>query len=133
MDGYAAQETLAENRDLLEAIGFTVEPFGDSEVSVRSVPMILGEAQTRGFLHEVLDQLMGDPRTFTMEKRRAAILQTACKHAVKGGESLTEDAIRDLVTRMVEDKVTPTCPHGRPLVVAITHTELDRKFKRIQQ
>ena len=127
------QETLAENRDLLEAIGFTVEPFGESEVSVRSVPMILGEAQTRDFLHEVLDQLMSEQRVFTMEKRRAAILQTACKHAVKGGESLTEDAIRDLVTRMVEDKVTPTCPHGRPLVVAITHTELDRKFKRIQQ
>ena len=127
------QEVLAENSALLEAIGFTVEPFGDSEVSVRSVPMILGEAQTRGFLHEVLDQLMGDPRTFTMEKRRAAILQTACKHAVKGGETLTEDAIRDLVERMVRDRVTPTCPHGRPLVVAITHTELDKKFKRIQQ
>ena len=127
------QEVLAENSALLEAIGFTVEPFGDSEVSVRSVPMILGEAQTRGFLHEVLDQLMGDPRTFTMEKRRAAILQTACKHAVKGGETLTEDAIRDLIERMVRDRVTPTCPHGRPLVVAITHTELDKKFKRIQQ
>ena len=126
------QEVLRENRELLEHLGFAVDPFGDTEVSVRSIPMILGQPQTAGFLHDVLDQLMSDSRGFSMEKRRAAILQCACKHAVKGGERLSEDAIRSLIDRMIRDQVTPTCPHGRPLVVAITHQELDRKFRRIQ-
>ena len=67
-----------------------------------------------------------------LEKKRAEILQTACKHAIKGGEALTEDQLRSILDEMLEKKVTPTCPHGRPLVVAITHRELDRKFKRIQ-
>ena len=81
---------------------------------------------------KVLDQLTGEGRAFTLERRRSAILQTACKHAVKGGDPLSEEDIRSLVSRMIDERVTPTCPHGRPLVVAISHTELDRKFKRIQ-
>ena len=47
--------------------------------------------------------------------------------------SLTNEQLRSLLDEMIEKKVTPTCPHGRPLVVSISHRELDRKFKRIQQ
>ena len=126
------QAVLSENRELLEGIGFTVEPFGDTEVSIRTIPVVLGQPETAAFLRETLDQLMGDSHSFTWEKRRAAILQTACKHAVKGGEPLTEADIRSLVEQMIDQKVTPTCPHGRPLVVSISHTELDKKFRRIQ-
>ena len=126
------QQVLQENRELLEGIGFALEPFGEQEISVRRIPMILGEPQTAAFLHEVLDQLSGEPRGFTLEKRRTLILQSACKHAVKGGETLSEEDIRSLVEQMLEQHVTPTCPHGRPLVVAISHTELDKRFKRIQ-
>ena len=93
--------------------------------------MILGEAQTRDFIRDVLAEL-DNGRDPTFEKKRTALLQTACKHAVKGGEPLTEDQIRSLLDTMIGQKVTPTCPHGRPLVVAITHRELDKKFKRIQ-
>ena len=51
---------------------------------------------------------------------------------VKGGEALTEDQLRSLILEMIEKKVTPTCPHGRPLVVSISRREMDKKFKRIQ-
>ena len=126
------QALLAEHRELLESVGLTVEPFGDTEVSIRTIPMILGEPQTQDFLHDVLDQLDSERGTITLEKRRASILQMACKKAVKGGDALSEAEIRDLVTRMIDEKVTPTCPHGRPLVVALSHRELDKRFKRIQ-
>ena len=126
------QALLAEHRELLEEIGLSVEPFGDTEASIRTIPMILGEPQTQDFLHEVMDQLDSERGSISLEKRRASILQMACKKAVKGGDALSEAEIRDLVTRMIDEKVTPTCPHGRPLVVALSHHELDRRFKRIQ-
>lgn len=126
------QDLLLENQDILERLGFCIEPIGAKEVAVRSVPMILGEPQTAGFLRDMLDQLQKERGVLSMEKRRNAILQQACKHAVKGGEPLTDAEIRDLVTRMIDEKVTPTCPHGRPLVVALSHYELDKRFKRIQ-
>ena len=125
------QRLLEDNRDALESIGLCVEAFGEKDVAIRTIPMILGETQTRDFIREVIAELENgkDP---TFEKKRAALLQTACKHAVKGGVALTEDQLRDLLDTMIRQKVTPTCPHGRPLVVAITHRELDKKFKRIQ-
>ena len=126
------QQVLSENRELLEGIGLTVEPFGEQQVSIRSIPMILGNPQARDFLRDILDQLESERGTVSLEKRRSAILQLACKKAVKGGDALSEAEIRDLVTRMIDQHVTPTCPHGRPLVIALSHQELDKRFKRIQ-
>ncbi|MBR2823287.1 MAG: DNA mismatch repair endonuclease MutL [Clostridia bacterium] len=122
---------LEENRELLEGLGLTVEPFGEYEAAIRRVPVTLGENETAAFLREAIDALENG-RIPGAEKKRAAILQMACKHAVKGGEPLPEALLRSLVEEMIDKKVTPTCPHGRPLVVSISHTELDRKFKRIQ-
>lgn len=125
------QRLLEDNRDVLESIGLYVEAFGEKDAAIRTIPMILGETQTRDFITEVIAELeKGKDPTF--EKKRTVLLQTACKHAVKGGEALTEDQLRSLLDTMIEQKVTPTCPHGRPLVIAITHRELDKKFKRIQ-
>ena len=129
------QRLLEENREALESVGLVIEAFGQRDVAVRTIPVVLGEAQTREVVTEIIAQLeSGKPgKDPSFEKKRAALLQTACKHAVKGGEPLTEDQLRSLLDTMIREKVTPTCPHGRPLVVAITHRELDKKFKRIQQ
>ena len=122
---------IEENQEVFESIGLVMERFGEHEAAVRTIPMVLGEAETEVFIREVLDEMERCGR-LELEKKRAEILQTACKHAIKGGEALTEDQLRSILDEMLEKKVTPTCPHGRPLVVAITHRELDRKFKRIQ-
>ena len=128
----AEQRLLEDSREALESIGMTVESFGERDVAVRSIPMILGEAQAKDFVRDVIEELQNG-RDPTFEKKRAALLQAACKHAVKGGDALTEDELRNLLDEMIEKKVTPTCPHGRPLVVAVSHRELDKKFKRIQK
>ena len=122
---------IEENRNELESIGLVIESFGEKDVAVRTIPMVLGEAETTGFVRDIVADL-DEKHALAFEKKRAALLQTACKHAVKGGEELSEDQLRSLVEEMIEKKVTPTCPHGRPLVVSISHRELDRKFKRIQ-
>ena len=126
------QALLMEHQALLASIGLTVESFGDTEISIRSIPMVLGQPQAKDFLHEIIDQLENERGSISVERRRAAILQIACKKAVKGGDALTEDEVRHLVTTMIDQKVTPTCPHGRPLVISLSHSELDKRFKRIQ-
>lgn len=93
--------------------------------------MVLGQPQAKAMFVELLDRL-GELRVLaTQERRREAILQMACKRAVKGGDALTESEIASLLRQMQEVDAPPTCPHGRPLVVRLTRGELERRFKRI--
>ncbi len=124
--------TLEENLEALSETGFEIAPFGDHAIQIRAVPVILGQPQAKSFLTELLDELESMRGLNTLEKRRTAILQMACKRAVKGGERLPRVEIEDLVRRATESGVTPTCPHGRPLVISITRLDLDKRFKRIQ-
>ena len=126
------QQLLEEHHDMLAAIGLTVESFGDTEVSIRSIPMILGQPQAGEMLREIINQLESERGVISLEKRRSGILALACKKAVRPGERLSESDIRELVIRMVEQHVTPTSPRGTPLIVALTRMDLDRRFRRLQ-
>lgn len=126
------QQLLETHQELLRAIGLTVESFGETEVSIRSIPMILGQPQAGDLLREIIDQLEGERGVISLEKRRAGILALACKKAVRSGERLNESDLRELVVRMVEKKITPTSPRGTPLIVALTHSDIDRRFRRFQ-
>lgn len=125
---YAAYE---ENRDALQNAGFDLSPFGDDTVQLRGVPIILGQPQAEGCLMEALDELAAD-RFSPLADRTGRVIQMACKHAVKGGERLSDESVMALIRDVIEQKVTPTCPHGRPLMVQMTKLELDKRFRRIQ-
>ena len=63
--------------------------------------------------------------------RREAVMQAACKHAVKGGDALSQAEIDSLLKQMSQTGAPASCPHGRPVIVAITRTELEKRFSRI--
>ena len=121
----------AENKQLFESIGLVMERFGEHDAAVRTVPVFLGEASSEGFVRDILAEAE-KAGSVSLDKKRAELLKTACKHAVKGGEALTEAQLRSLLDEMIAKKVTPTCPHGRPLVISISRREIEKKFKRIQ-
>ena len=115
----------------IRAAGYDVEPFGDNAFQLRAVPNVLGVPQGRDVFIDLLDNL-GELRVLaTQQKRRDAILQMACKKAVKGGDRLSMQEIRPLLKDMIATGTPPTCPHGRPLVVALTRSELEKRFRRI--
>lgn len=117
--------------DEIRAAGFDFEPMGDHAYQIRAVPNVLGVPQTRSAFLDVVDHL-GELRVLsTQQKRRDAILQMACKKAIKGGDKLTMEEIRPLLKDMMASGAPPTCPHGRPLVVVLTKNELEKKFRRI--
>jgi DNA mismatch repair protein MutL len=100
-------------------------------VQLRGVPIVLGQPQAESCLLEALDELTENP-SLPPADRTSRVIQMACKHAVKGGERLPEESVKQLIRDVIEQKVTPTCPHGRPLMVQITRNELEKRFRRIQ-
>ena len=118
-------------KDALFAAGFDVSDFGDLTVQLRSVPMMLGQARSAECFRDALDELI-ESGAISQQKRTDRIIQMSCKHAVKGGERAPMEALMDLIRRMIRENVTPTCPHGRPLVIQVTERELEKRFHRIQ-
>ena len=120
-----------DNLEVLRDAGYTVEPFGEQDIQVRSVPFILGKADLRPAFMDAIGAL-NRVRTATDDLRRAEIMQMSCKSAVKGGDRLSDGEVESLIRQMLETGAPPTCPHGRPVMKSISRRELEKLFKRIQ-
>jgi len=121
-------ETYSEE---IKAAGFDIAPFGDHTYQIRAVPNVLGMPQSRSAFLDMVDHL-GELRVLsTQQKRRDAILQMACKKAIKGGDKLTMEEIKPLLADMLASNAPPTCPHGRPLVITLSRSEIEKRFRRI--
>ena len=96
---------------------------------ITAVPYILGKAEMRTMLPEMLDELY-NLRGAQLDKRLHAIISLSCRKAIKGGDSLTQAEIESLVEAMLASGAPPTCPHGRPVARIITKNELEKMFWR---
>jgi len=120
-------EVLKSRYEDLAEFGFSIEPFGDRTYLVRAVPHLLHDKDWAGMLRELLDSLSGDSKTDWVENIAISI---ACHGAVRAGQVLTGDEMRELV-RQLERATTPhTCPHGRPTMIHLSSGQLRREFGR---
>lgn len=122
---------IQENQEALSEAGYTVEPFGELDIQVRAVPYLLGRAELRPMFMELINSL-NRLKNATLDMRRAEIMQMACKSAVKAGDRLSDSEVEALIQEMLVTDAPPTCPHGRPVMKAISRRELEKMFKRIQ-
>jgi DNA mismatch repair protein MutL len=128
---YPSYQTFLLYQDDLKRAGFIAEDFGSRSVRLMSLPMELGETMAERSFQDALDELRAQG-SMKRQSRTERIIMAACKHAVKGGEKLPEGILQTLADEMVQKGTTPSCPHGRPIVLELTRTELERRFRRIQ-
>ena len=110
----------------LAEYGFSIEPFGNRTYLVRAVPALLLGRDWMGVLRELWDSTSED-KTDWMEKITISI---ACHSAVRAGQSLTDDEMRELIRQLEQAAIPNTCPHGRPTLININSEQLAREFDR---
>lgn len=121
---------LSEQKSILEEMGFEMEEFGTNCYKVSAVPMDLQGIDLESFFGEILKEV-GTLRAIKLsDLLRDKLAMAACKHAVKGGMSLTESEKQKLF-EMLHGDLGLKCPHGRPVAVRLTKTEIEKMFKRI--
>ena len=121
-----------DNRDVLQSLGFDVDLMGEDTLVLRGLPVVLGQPEAANCLHDALEELAQYGRIDDYDKK-LRIATTACKHAVKGGERVPDNELSWLINEILSSRIPPTCPHGRPLMITVTHNDLDKRFRRIQQ
>ena len=127
------KERIENYRQEITASGYDIDDFGDNAYQIRAVPNVFGEPETKSAFLDMVDRL-GELRVLaTHQKRRDAILQMACKKAIKGGDKISDDEIIALLSDIANTDAPPTCPHGRPLFISLNKQELERRFKRINK
>lgn len=122
---------ILNNMENLERLGFEIEDFGNKSFKISTIPYNLPDIQMGVFFNDILK----DMNTILNLKSKDLVLdklaQTACKHAVKGGDDLTKEEISNLLEDIARSNSQLQCPHGRPFVVELTRNDIDKWFKRV--
>ena len=124
-------DILMENIELFKEIGFEIEEFGPLTVSIRAVPAIFAAPEAPAFIHEAIGLLQNKNSLSTKDLKRSSLIQSACKHAIKAGDILTDIEIKILLNEYSNSGVPMTCPHGRPVMVRMSKIEFEKLFKRV--
>ena len=126
------QALLESERESFEKIGFSVEHFGGSSYAVRAVPNILPSVLKEELLKTMFASLAEGQRAddvplLVIEKTASM----SCKAAIKGNQHISLAEAEALLDELFSLENPYNCPHGRPTIIELTKTELERRFKRI--
>ena len=105
----------------LQRLDITVEPFGEDLWAVRTAPDLLAQRSDCAAALEELSQ-GGDLST--------AQVATACRSAIRNGTPLTLTEMQTLLDQWQQTQHPRTCPHGRPIYLALEESSLSRFFRR---
>jgi DNA mismatch repair protein MutL len=127
----AAQALLLGNAAALEEWGFVIEDFG-AAVRVRAVPTGLRDGDLAAALLEVAEHLAGRGGSTPEDWREAMLTTLACHSSVRAGQTLNLEEMRELIAQLERCAAPRTCPHGRPTMILLSTTQLERQFGRIK-
>ena len=123
-------ERIVAHREEFLKLGVDVEPGGASMLRVASLPTDIKAEDAESFIMEI-SKMLGELREINGSDLRQEVLHmTACKAAIKAGQLLNMQQMRQLIIDLCNTTHPFTCPHGRPCMIAIDSDQLYKMFKR---
>ncbi|GAB6266350.1 MAG: DNA mismatch repair endonuclease MutL [Methanothrix sp.] len=128
----ASEEIMLSSwKEVLDDIGFEISSFGGRSYSVRSVPALGQRTESAESVHDVLKELFLRGKPGPDSSRRDEILKLlACRGSIKSGKELTLKEMEQLLHDLQGCSNPSTCPHGRPVMVTLDQSQLERLFGR---
>ena len=114
----------------LEKMGFRMKEFGNNSIMIEAIPSEISWGNEKNIIKEMLDNFLGSQKEHS-SFQEALAASFSCKAAVKAGDILNVEEMRELVNRLFGTKHPYYCPHGRPIIIQLSMDELDRRFERI--
>ena len=112
------------------ALGVDAGSAGEGLLRVSSLPADIKAEAAEDFIKEI-SKMLREMRTINGSDLRQEVLHmTACKAAIKAGQLLTMQQMRQLIVDLCNTTHPFTCPHGRPCMIEINSTRLYTMFKR---
>ncbi len=116
-----------DNRGELEAAGFRVEAMGGRSHALKEYPDIFKPEEALAAFMALLDEMKGSQ---AQDKRTKMLATMACKTAIKAGQPLSREKMEYLLQELFKGSNPSICPHGRPIVVKIPRSQIEKGLKR---
>ena len=115
----------------LEKLGIKAELFGNTSLIIREIPTWIPKDLEVEYIHDIINHLLINHKTGKMVMYDSLAKTMSCKKSIKAHMAITEQEVKELLTKLDTCKMPYTCPHGRPTLVKITLYEIEKMFKRV--
>ena len=125
------KQALFDNADLLSNLGFMIDEIGQKEVAVREIPTYLSMNGVETVIVEIAEQLVNSREDLTFDAKEWLLHSVACRAAIKAGHKASKEEMISLTSKIMCGSVPKYCPHGRPVYMMLSKTEIEKSFGRL--
>lgn len=131
---YPISDTLKikEQKEMLEEVGIFLEEFGQNSFVIRAHPTWYPAGEEESIIREMIDMMLVTGKVSVKKFREATAIMMSCKQSIKANHYLNEQQARVLLSDLAICENPFNCPHGRPVLIHFTNSDMEKMFKRIQ-
>ncbi len=124
-------ELVQQNLEALQKLGIGAEPFGANTLKIDSLPTFFRNDDPAGYMSEVVEELKRASRQIaSVRLGEDLVATTVCRHAVKANDTLRDPELQRLLTDLLACELPYCCPHGRPTLIQLSYSDLEKRFGR---
>ena len=124
---------LQEKMPLLNQVGIYLEPYGNNTFILREHPIWMKEEEIESGVYEMCDMLLLTDEVSIKVYRAELAIMMSCKRSIKANHALDDYSASNLLVQLSQCKNPYNCPHGRPVLVNFTKSDMEKMFRRIQE
>jgi DNA mismatch repair protein MutL len=124
-------QLLRQHKEEIDPLGIKLEEFGKGSFLIRSIPVILKDADIEKLLKDIIGEIFSLGREKGLSERIDHIIATmACHSSIRSGDELNHEKMKAILRELDCARFPHSCPHGRPVAKELTFDELESMFKR---
>lgn len=128
----AEAELISDRLSALASVGFNIYKHKKPNTFLlKTVPLCCVGLNARSFINDFLSDDFTGTKRLLPESFTEKLMQHACKSAIKGKDDLSEIEIKSLLHQIRTEVNELFCPHGRPIAIKISRSEIEKWFKRL--
>ncbi|MBN1621758.1 MAG: DNA mismatch repair endonuclease MutL [Endomicrobiales bacterium] len=121
---------IRDNLETLTGLGWDISEFGTNTVRITAQPNILGtNSEVKDIINEIIQALVQDSK-LPLAQKTEKIIRAACRASIKANDPLSAAESNQLLKDLFKCRSPYTCPHGRPTMIRLSQSELNKKFNR---
>ncbi|MFK2825072.1 DNA mismatch repair endonuclease MutL [Bacillus sp. B190/17] len=122
---------ISEHLQELENVGVFLEAFGERAFIVNTHPQWFPKGEEQQMIEDIIEQMLSMKKVDIKKLREEAAIMMSCKASIKANHHLRNDEIQQLLDDLRCSSDPFTCPHGRPIIIHYSTSEIEKMFKRI--